>query len=104
MAGVLIVLCGLPYAISALLGPPDLLRIGTFWFSRDFSQYEAAMREGARQTSWLIHDHFSVEPHSAALMYPLYVAAGIFASLVGMSNLWAFAMLEWLGRFAVLGA
>ena len=32
-------------------GPPDLQRIGTFWFSPDFSQYEAAMREGARQTA-----------------------------------------------------
>src|SRR5207244_13019465 len=64
----------------------------------------AAMREGAHQSSWLIHDHFSVEPHSAALMYVLYVAAGKFAALVGLSDFAVFAGLEWLGRFAVLGA
>jgi hypothetical protein len=100
----LVVLCGLPYVLSALFGPPDLQRMGTFWFSRDFSQYQAAMREGARQSSWLIHDHFSVEPHSAALMYPLYVTAGKLAAVVGLSDLAVFAALEWLGRFAVLGA
>ncbi len=104
LAVALVVLCGLPYALSALFGPPDLLRMGTFWFNRDFSQYQAAMREGAHQSSWLIHDHFSVEPHAAALMYVLYVAAGKFAALVGLSDFAVFAGLEWLGRFAVLGA
>ncbi|MCA1643947.1 MAG: hypothetical protein LC797_00275 [Chloroflexi bacterium] len=100
----LVALCGLPYALSALFGPHDLLRMGTFWFSHDFSQYQAAMREGARQSGWLIHDHFSVEPHSAVLMYPLYVAAGKFAALAGMSDVLVFAILEWFGRFAVLSA
>jgi hypothetical protein len=104
LAVALVVLCGLPYVLSALFGPADLERMGTFWFSRDFSQYQAAMREGAHQTSWLIHDHFSVEPHSAALMYALYVAAGKFAALVGLSDFAVFSGLEWLGRFAVLGA
>src|SRR5207248_11130887 len=101
---ILCALCGLPYLVSAIFGPPDLQRVGTFWFVRDFSQYAAAMREGARQSGWLIHDHFSVEPHSAALMYPLYVAAGKFAALVGLSDFVVFALLEWLGRFALLGA
>ena len=55
---------------------PTCARMGTFWFDRDFSQYAAAMREGARQSGWLIHDHFSAEPHAAALMYPLYVGYG----------------------------
>jgi hypothetical protein len=104
LAVALVILCGLPYAISALFGPPDLMRMGTFWFSRDFSQYQAAMREGARQSSWLIHDHFSAEPHSPALMYLLYVAAGKFAALVGLNDFAVFALLEWLGRFALLGA
>ena len=104
LAVAVVVLCGLPYVISALFGPPDLSRMGTFWFSRDFSQYQAAMREGARQSGWLIYDHFSVESHSAALMYPLYVAAGKFAALVGLSDFAIFAVLEWLGRCAVLGA
>ena len=103
-AAVVLVLCGLPYLLSALFGPADLERIGTFWFMRDFSQYEAAMREGASQSGWLIHDHFSAEPHAAALMYPLYVAAGKFAALLGVSNLAVFAALEWVGRVAILGA
>src|SRR5215469_6855930 len=98
-AAVLVALCGVPYVLSALLGPVDLERIGTFWFMRDFSQYEAAMREGASQSGWLIHDHFSAEPHAAALMYPLYVGAGKLASLIGLSNSAAFVGLEWLGRF-----
>lgn len=101
---VLVALCGLPYLLSALFGPSDLERIGTFWFMRDFSQYEAAMREGASQSGWLIHDHFSAEPHSAALMYPLYVAAGKAAALLGVSNIAIFVVLEWIGRLAILGA
>ena len=71
---------------------------------RDFSQYEAAMREGASQSGWLIHDHFSAEPHAAALMYPLYVGAGKLAALLGVPNSSVFVALEWLGRLAVLGA
>jgi hypothetical protein len=101
---VLAILCGLPYLLAALFGPANLRFEGTFWFMRDYSQYEAAMREGASSTSWLIHDHFSAEPHSAALMYPLYVAAGKFAAAAGLSFATVFAALEWLGRFAVLGA
>jgi hypothetical protein len=101
---VLFALCGLPYLLAALFGPPELERIGTFWFMRDFSQYQAAMREGASQTGWLIHDHFSVEAHTPALMYPLYVAAGKFAALLHVSDLGVFVALEWLGRLAVLGA
>jgi hypothetical protein len=103
-AGVVLGLCGLPYVLSALFGPSDLERIGTFWFMRDFSQYEAAMREGASQSGWLIHDHFSAEPHSAALMYPLYVAAGKAAALLAVSNFTAFAALEWVGRLAIVAS
>jgi hypothetical protein len=90
--------------MAAWFGPPDLQHLGTFWFIRDFSQYEAAMRDGASQSGWLVHDHFSAEPHAAALMYPLYVAAGKAAALVGTSSLSVFAALEWLGRLAVIGA
>src|SRR4030088_22684 len=104
VAGALIVLCGLPYVLSALFGLPDLVRMGTFWFSHDFSQYQAAMREGASQTGWLIHDHFSAEPHAAAFVYPLYVTAGKFSALLGLSGLATFIALEWLGRLAVLAA
>ena len=104
IAAAVAILCGLPYVLAAALGPPDLDRLGTFWFGKDFSQYAAAMREGARQSGWLIHDHFSVEPHTAALMYPLYVAAGKLAAALELSNVTVFATLEWLGRLAVLGA
>src|SRR5438132_7214572 len=103
-AVVVLGLCGLPYLVSALFGPSDLERIGTFWFMRDFSQYEAAMREGASQSGWLIHDHFSAEPHSAALMYPLYVAAGKLAALLHAGFTTVFVVMEWLGRLALLGA
>lgn len=103
-AAVLILLCGLPYVLAVLFGPKDLERIGTFWFMRDFSQYQAAMREGASQAGWLIHDHFSAEAHTPALMYPLYVAAGKFAALLHVSDLAIFTALEWLGRVAVLCA
>ncbi len=103
-AVVVLALCGLPYLLSALVGPSDLERIGTFWFMRDFSQYQAAMREGASQSGWLIRDHFSAEPHSAALMYPLYVAAGKAAAFLGVSNIAVFTALEWIGRLAILGA
>jgi hypothetical protein len=104
VAAVVAVLCGLPYVVSAVWGPPTLERIGTFWFSRDFSQYEAAMREGASQSGWLIHDHFSAEPHAAAFVYPLYVAAGKLSALLSLSSLSVFVALEWLGRVAVLAA
>jgi hypothetical protein len=103
-AAVVLALCGLPYLLSALFGPGDLERIGTFWFMRDFSQYEAAMREGAGQSGWLIHDHFSAEPHAAALMYPLYVAAGKAGALLGVSTFTLFAGLELVGRLAIVGA
>src|SRR6266508_5507769 len=92
-AGVLLVLCGLPYVVSAWFGPSDLQRIGTFWFVRDFSQYQAAMREGAAQAGWLIHDHFSPEPHQAAFIYPLYTAAGKVASALHIDALIVFSAL-----------
>jgi hypothetical protein len=104
VAAAVALLCGLPYLLAAAFGPPGLERLGTFWFGKDFSQYAAAMREGARQSGWLIHDHFSAEPHTPALMYPLYVAAGKVAALFGLSNVTVFATLEWLGRLAVFGA
>jgi hypothetical protein len=98
----LVVVCGLPYLLASLFGPSDMEHIGTFWFVRDFSQYQAAMREGAYGTGWLIHDHFSAEPHAAALMYPLYVGAGKLAATLGTSDFAVFAALEWLGRLSVL--
>ncbi|HEY3063945.1 MAG TPA: hypothetical protein VGL99_33660 [Chloroflexota bacterium] len=103
-AGVLLVLCGLPYVVSAWFGPSDLQRTGTFWFVRDFSQYQAAMREGASQSGWLIHDRFSAEAHQAAFIYPFYVGAGKLAAALHVDSLAVFSALEWLGRLSLLGA
>jgi hypothetical protein len=103
-AGVMVVLCALPYVVASLVGPNDLERIGTFWFVKDFSQYAAAMREGARQPGWLIHDHFSAEPHHAAFVYPLYVGMGKLAATVRVDPLVVFGLAEWLGRLTLVGA
>ncbi len=103
-AAVVVLLCALPYVVSAMFGPPQMDHLGTFWFVRDFSQYQAAMREGAAQAGWLIHDHFSAEPHQAAFIYPLYTAAGKVASALHVDALAVFSALEWLGRVALLVA
>jgi hypothetical protein len=101
---VLLLLCGLPYVVAAMFGPPDLARLGTFWFVRDFSQYQAAMHEGASSTSWLIHDRFTAEPHQPVLMYPLYVGLGKLAALLHVPDLAMFTAAEWLGRVGLLAA
>jgi hypothetical protein len=101
---VLLALCALPYVVAAAFGPPDLARIGTFWFVRDFSQYQAAMREGASSASWLIHDRFTAEPHQPVLMYPLYAALGKLAATLRVSDIAVFSVAEWLGRVGLLAA
>ena len=100
----LLVLCGLPYLVAAAFGPPELARLGTFWFVRDFSQYQAAMREGASSASWLIHDRFTAEPHQPVLMYPLYVALGKLGAALHVSDVALFTAAEWVGRVSLLGA
>jgi hypothetical protein len=104
VAAAMVVLSAVPYVVSAAFGPPDLERVGTFWFIKDFTQYQAAMREGARQSGWLIHDHFSAEPHQAAFIYPLYVGAGKLAATLHLDAQVLFGALEWLGRLSLLGA
>lgn len=71
------------HLLQAQLGPVDRIQVGTFWFWRDFGQYLAAIREGAASASWLIHNHFSAEPHEPVFMYPLYVAIGKLAAATG---------------------
>jgi hypothetical protein len=101
---VLLLLCALPYLVAAAFGPSEMARLGTFWFVRDFSQYQAAMREGAGSAGWLIHDRFTAEPHQPVLMYPLYVALGKLAAALGVSDLTVFTVAEWLGRVGLLVA
>ncbi|MDQ3810132.1 MAG: hypothetical protein M3336_07570 [Chloroflexota bacterium] len=103
-AVVLVVLCGLPYIVAALYGPAALERPGTFWFGHDFSQYQAAMREGGAQPGWLIHNHFTAEPHQPAFIYPVYVAAGKLAAALAVDAIAVFGALEWLGRLTLLAS
>jgi hypothetical protein len=66
----------LPLILSACCAPAGATGMGTVWFVNDFAQYESAMRQGAEQSGWLIHDAFTAEPHQPTLMFPLYVAIG----------------------------
>lgn len=87
----LLALMAVPYGF-ALLRPPDGFALArTLYYGNDLSQYLAAMSDGQASSSWLIQDHLTSEPHSPALMYPLYVAAGKLAGLLGMDPLWLFS-------------
>lgn len=97
-------LCAVPYIVAATFGPPDLERGGTFWFVSDFSQYQAAMREAGWSSSWLVHDRFTAEPHTPALMYTLYVAIGKLAAVTGADAVALFGALEWFSRAALVAA
>jgi hypothetical protein len=70
----------LPVILSACCAPQGATGLGTVWFVNDFAQYESAMRQGAEQSGWLIHDPFTAEPHPAAFMFPLYVGLGKLAA------------------------
>lgn len=105
MLGAVLAVLGIsaiPLALGAVLGPRDLVLGGTLWFVQDAPQYFAAMREGASAGSWLIHDHFSAEPHAEAFMFPLYVGLGKLAAGAGWSNQAMFAAAEWIGRVLVV--
>src|SRR2546421_11192377 len=71
----------LPMVLAACCAPAGATGLGSVWFVNDFAQYESAMRQGARQASWLIYDVFTAEPHQAAFMLPLYVGLGKLAAL-----------------------
>jgi hypothetical protein len=70
----------LPVILAACCAPQGATGLGTVWFVNDFAQYESAMRQGAEQPGWLIHDPFTAEPHPAAFMFPLYVGVGKLAA------------------------
>lgn len=100
--GVALGLCAVPYLVAAILGPVDFERGGTFWYDLDVSQYQAAMREASRGASWLVHDHFTAEPHAPALMFTLYVALGKLAAVTGLAAPALFGALEWVSRIVLL--
>jgi len=66
----------LPMLLSACCAPTGATGLGTVWFVNDFAQYESAMRQGAEQNGWLVHDPFTAEAHQPTLMFPLYVGIG----------------------------
>lgn len=92
-----LLLSAAPYAV-ALFASAGEVGLATFWFPRDFGQYQAAMRDGAARSSWFIVDRFSAEPHTPALMYPLYVGLGKWAALTGIGQRTAFGLAELAGR------
>jgi hypothetical protein len=70
----------LPRLLAMCCAPAGATGLGTAWFVNDFAQYESAMRQGAEQSGWLVHDPFTAEPHHAAFMFPLYVGVGKLAA------------------------
>src|SRR5712691_5896861 len=66
----------LPRLLAACCAPAGATGLGTAWFVNDFAQYESAMRQGAEQAGWLVHDPFTAEAHQPTLMFPLYVGIG----------------------------
>ncbi|MGI9148897.1 MAG: hypothetical protein ACR2IK_20500 [Chloroflexota bacterium] len=81
-----LVLGEVPLVLSVCCAPAGATGLGTAWFVNDFAQYESAMRQGAEQPGWLIHDVFTAEPHPAAFMFPLYVGAGKFAAMLSLPD------------------
>src|SRR5438309_1652831 len=53
----------LPSLLAMCCAPAGATGLGTVWFVNDFAQYESAMRQGAEQAGWLIHDPFTAEAH-----------------------------------------
>jgi hypothetical protein len=92
-----------PNLLATLAPPPGRDGFGTIMFVNDFAQYEAAMSEGTQSGSWLVHDHFSPEPHEPALMFPLYVGIGKLAAAAEAPPLAVYRLVEAFGRLAVLG-
>ncbi|MDQ6672052.1 MAG: hypothetical protein M3069_15140 [Chloroflexota bacterium] len=100
--GLVLLLGELPLALSVCCAPAGATGLGTAWFVNDFAQYESAMRQGAEQSGWLIHDAFTAEPHQAAFMFPLYVGVGKLASSLGVPASRVEHTLEVLARAALV--
>jgi hypothetical protein len=92
----------LPVILSACCAPRGATGLGTVWFVNDFAQYESAMRQGAEQSGWLIHDPFTAEPHPAAFMFPLYVGLGKLAATLHVSADGLERVLEVLARIVLV--
>jgi hypothetical protein len=105
LLGVLIlavVIGELPLAVSLCCAPNGATGLGTAWFVNDFAQYESAMRQGAEQPGWLIHDAFTAEPHQAVFMFPLYVGLGKLAALANLPIVGLERLLEILAHVLLI--
>jgi hypothetical protein len=78
--------------------------VGSFWYPRDFTVYLAAMQQGADSSSWLIYDRFTPEPHQPVFMFPVYVAIGKIAALLGVAPLAVYYAGELIARLSLLAA
>jgi hypothetical protein len=96
--GIALLIGQLPMLLSACCAPADATGLGTVWFVNDFAQYESAMRQGAEQSGWLIHDAFTAEPHQPTLMFPLYVGIGKLAAAVNVPAIGLEHIVEVLAR------
>ena len=101
---VVLVIGQLPLVLSMCCAPVGATGLGTAWFVNDFAQYESAMRQGAEQSGWLIHDAFTAEPHQAAFMFPLYVGVGKLATVLNLPAALVEHTLEVLARAALVFA
>lgn len=102
--GIALLVTALPTLVTVAFGPPELDHVGTYWFGRDYGQYQAVMREAASNPGWLVHNRYTAEPHAPILLYPFYVAIGKLGALLGTAPERVFALFEWLGRLALLGS
>jgi hypothetical protein len=98
----LVALIEIPFRIAATQVTAGRYFVGMFWGQNDPAQYYAAMRQGAASPSWLIVDRFTQELHAPALLYPLYVALGKLAWLLGLGIEELFLDASTAGRFALL--
>ncbi|MBV9582034.1 MAG: hypothetical protein JO057_25920, partial [Chloroflexi bacterium] len=87
-----------PRVLAACCAPPGATGLGTAWFINDFAQYESAMRQGATQSGWLIHDPFTSEANPAAFMFPLYVGMGKLAATLRVAPTLVEHVVEILAR------
>lgn len=101
LLGVLVltlVIAELPHLLAACCAPSGATGFGTAWFVNDFAQYESAMRQGAEQAGWLVHDPFTAEPHPDTFMFPLYVAMGKLAATLHLPAIWLEQLAEVVSR------
>lgn len=92
-----------PYLIAGARHS-SLVFSGLLWSPTDAAVYIAAMREGATNAGWLVHDHMPGEPHRPAFMFALYVATGKVAGAFGIGPSRAFALTLAVSQLALLSA